>query len=161
MLITSVYIHCNLDLHYLFTICYLLCLLFITSLFNPRTWQSFSTISLQVFFGLPLGLAPFTSYSIHFFTQSLSSFLNTCPYHRSLFCCSTEIMSSNPSLSLNPLLGILSCSSHSSSCCSSSSSSSSRYGVCLLLSQVAWWSDEACESHSAFSEWCFGVFIAK
>ena len=32
------------------------------------------------------------SYSIHFFTQSLSSFRNTCPYHRNLFCCSTEIM---------------------------------------------------------------------
>jgi len=57
------------------------------SLFNPRGWQSFSTISLQVFFGLPLGLAPSTSYSIHFFTQSLSPFRNTCPYHRSLFCC--------------------------------------------------------------------------
>ena len=28
-----------------------------------------------------------TSYSIHFFTQSLSSFHNTCPYHRNLFCC--------------------------------------------------------------------------
>jgi len=28
----------------------------------------------QVFFGLPLGLAPSTSYSIHFFTQSLSPF---------------------------------------------------------------------------------------
>jgi len=54
---------------------------------------------LQVFFGLPLGLAPSTSYSIHFFTQSLSSFHNTCPYHCSLFCCSTEIISSNPSLS--------------------------------------------------------------
>jgi len=50
-----------------------------SSLFNPRTWQSFSTISLQVFFGLPLGLAPCTSYSIHFFTQSLSSFHSTCP----------------------------------------------------------------------------------
>jgi len=34
-------------------------------LFNPRTLQSFSTISLQVFFGLPFGLAP----SIHFFTH--------------------------------------------------------------------------------------------
>ena len=32
-----------------------------------------STISLQVFFGLPLGLASSTSYSIYFFTQSLSS----------------------------------------------------------------------------------------
>jgi len=76
---------------------------------NPRTWQSFSTISLQVFFGLLLGLAPSTSYSIHFFTQSLSSIRNICPYHRNLFRCSTKIMSSNPSLSLNPLLGILSC----------------------------------------------------
>jgi len=51
----------------------------------------------QVFFGLPLGLAPSTSYSIHFCTQSLSSFCSICPYHRSLFCCSTEIMPSNPS----------------------------------------------------------------
>ena len=34
----------------------------------------------QVFFGLPLGLAPSTSYSIHFFTQLLSSFCNTCSY---------------------------------------------------------------------------------
>jgi len=40
--------------------------------------------SLQVFFGLPLGLAPSTSYSIHFFIQSLSSFCNRCPYHHSL-----------------------------------------------------------------------------
>jgi len=63
-----------------------------SSLFNPRALQSFSTISLHVFFGLPLGLAPSTSYSIHFFTQSLSSFRNTCPYHRTLFRCSTEIM---------------------------------------------------------------------
>jgi len=64
--------------------------------------QSFSTISFQVFFGLPLGQAPSTSNSTHFFTQSLSSFFSTCLYHRKLFCCSTEIMSSNPSLSLNP-----------------------------------------------------------
>ena len=48
-----------------------------------------------------------TSYSMHFFTQSLS-FCSTCTYHRNLFCCSTEIMSSNHSLSLNPLLGTLS-----------------------------------------------------
>ena len=47
--------------------------------------------SLQVFFGLPLGLVPSTSYSIHFFTQSLSSFHSTCPYHCNLFRCSTEI----------------------------------------------------------------------
>ena len=34
-----------------------------SSLFNRCALQSFSTISLQVFFGLPLGLAPSTSYS--------------------------------------------------------------------------------------------------
>jgi len=56
----------------------------------------------------PLGLALSSSYSIHFFTQSLSSFRSTCPYHRNLFCCSSKIMSSNPSLFLNPLLGTLS-----------------------------------------------------
>ena len=71
-----------------------------SSLFNPRAWPSFSTICLQVLYGLPLGLvALLTSYSTHFFTQSLSSFRNTCPYLRNLFCCSTKIMSSNRSLS--------------------------------------------------------------
>jgi len=55
--------------------------------------------SIQLFFGLPLGLAPSTSYSIHFVGQSLSSFRSTCPYHRNLFYCSSHIMSSNPSLS--------------------------------------------------------------
>ena len=60
-----------------------------SSLFNPPALQSFSTISLQVFFGLPLGLEPSTSYSIHFFTQLLSSFCSTCPYHRNLFWCIT------------------------------------------------------------------------
>jgi len=41
-----------------------------SSLFNPRALQSFSTISVQVFFVLPFGLAPSTSYFIHFFTQN-------------------------------------------------------------------------------------------
>jgi len=40
-----------------------------SSLFNLCAWQSFCTISLQILFGLPLGLTPFTSYSIHFFTN--------------------------------------------------------------------------------------------
>jgi len=80
-----------------------------SSVFNPRALQSFSTISLQVLFRLPLGLVPFTSYSIHFFTQSLSSFRSTCSYHCNVFRCSTEIMSSNSSLPLNSLLGTLSC----------------------------------------------------
>jgi len=58
-----------------------------SSLFNLCAWQS----SLQVFFGLPLGLAAPTEYSIHFFTKSLSSFCSTCPYHCNLFCCITKI----------------------------------------------------------------------
>jgi len=66
--------------------------------------QPYCTTPLQVLFGLE----PSTLYSIRFFTQSLSSFRNTCPYHRNLFCCITEIMSSIPSLSLNSLLGTLS-----------------------------------------------------
>ena len=41
-----------------------------SSLFNLRARHSFSTTSLQVLFGLPLGLGPPTSYSMHFFTQS-------------------------------------------------------------------------------------------
>ena len=49
---------------------------------------------------LPLGLGPSTSYSMHFFTQS-SSFRSTCPYHRSLFCCNTNAMSSISNLSLS------------------------------------------------------------
>jgi len=52
--------------------------------------------------------SPPTSYSIHFFTQSVSSFRNKCPYHRKLFCYSINIISSIPSLSLNSLLGTLS-----------------------------------------------------
>jgi len=68
-----------------------------SSLFNPHAWQSF----LQSLSKFSLGLAPSTSYFIHFFTQSLTSFRNTCQYHHSPFCCSTKIMSSNPSLSLS------------------------------------------------------------
>ena len=78
-----------------------------SSLFKLRTWQSFCTTFFHVLFGLPLGLEPSTSYSVHFFTQSLSSFCSTCPYHRNLFCCNINI-SSIPSLSLNSLLGTLS-----------------------------------------------------
>jgi len=76
-----------------------------STLFKLRAWQSFCTTSLYVPFGLPLGLEPSTSYSIHFFDQSVSSFRNTCPYHCNLFCCSTKIISSIPSLSVNSLLG--------------------------------------------------------
>ena len=79
-----------------------------SSLFKLRAWQSFCTTSFHVLFGLALGLEPSTSYSIHFFTQSVSSFHSTCPYHHKLFCCSINIISSIPSLSLNSLLGTLS-----------------------------------------------------
>ena len=40
-----------------------------SSLFSLRAWQSSRTTCLQVLFGLPLGLGPSTSYSMHFFTQ--------------------------------------------------------------------------------------------
>ena len=79
-----------------------------SSLFSLQAWQSSLTTSLQVLFGLPLGLGPSTSYSMHFFTQSSLSFRSTCPYQRSLFCCNTNAMSSIPSLSLSSLLGSLS-----------------------------------------------------
>jgi len=63
-----------------------------SSLFKLRAWQYFCTTSFHVLFGLPLGLEPCTSYSIHFFTQSVSSFRSTCPYHCNLFCCSINII---------------------------------------------------------------------
>ena len=45
----------------------------------------------------------------HTFLHPISvSFCSTCPYHYSLFCCSINIISSIPSLSLNSLLGTLS-----------------------------------------------------
>jgi len=80
-----------------------------SSLFKLHAWQSFCTTSFHVLFGLPLGVEPPTLYSIHFFTQSVSSFHNTCPYHCNLFCCSIKIISSIPSHSLNSLPGTLSC----------------------------------------------------
>ena len=40
-----------------------------SSLFKLHSWKSFCTTSLHVLLGLPLGLEPTTSYSIHFFTQ--------------------------------------------------------------------------------------------
>ena len=79
-----------------------------SSLFNLRAWQCYSTTSLQILFGLPLGLGSSTSYSIHFFTQSSSSFRSTCSYYRNLFCCNTNVMPSIPNLSLSSLLGNLS-----------------------------------------------------
>jgi len=62
-----------------------------SSLFKLRAWQSFCTTCVHVLFGLPLGLKPFTSYSI----------ISVC-------CSINIIISSIPSLSLNSLLGTLS-----------------------------------------------------
>ena len=70
-----------------------------SSLFNLHAWVSVSTTSLLVFFDLSLGLGPSASYSMHFFTQSSSSFRNTCPYYHSPFCCNTSVTSLIPNLS--------------------------------------------------------------
>ena len=78
-----------------------------SSRFKLCAWLSFCKTSFHVLFGLPLGLELSTSYSIHFFTQSLSSFRSTCPYHHRLFYCSINIITSIPSLSLKSLLGTL------------------------------------------------------
>jgi len=51
-----------------------------------------------------ISLGHSTSSSMHFFTQSSSSFRSTCPYYGSLFCCNTNAISSMPSLSLPQLL---------------------------------------------------------
>jgi len=57
---------------------------------------------------LALG-GPSTSYSMHFFTQSPSSFRSTCPYQCSLFCCNTSDTVCHLYLvSLSSLLGSLS-----------------------------------------------------
>jgi len=45
-------------------------------LFNLRAWQSFSTISLQVFFGLSLGLAPSLHTIIHTFLHPIIVFFS-------------------------------------------------------------------------------------
>ena len=77
-----------------------------SSLFSLRAWQSSRTTSFQVLFGLPLGLEPSTSYSMHFFTQLSSSFRSTCPYQRSLFCCNINAMSLHLVSLWAPYLGV-------------------------------------------------------
>ena len=53
-----------------------------------------STHSNHVLLGLPTGLLPSTLNSIHFFTQSSSAFLITCPYHLSLTLLMTVVIGS-------------------------------------------------------------------
>jgi len=90
-----------------------------SSIYRDRQHPACSNYVLGNLFAQPLscplwyiGLEPSTSYSMHFFTQSVSSFRNTCPYHCNLFCCSINIISSIPSLSHNSLLGTLSFTLH-------------------------------------------------
>jgi len=55
----ATFTHLSYCCHQLSLICFVYVLQSMTSsLFNLRSWQSFSTISLHVFFRLPLGLAP-------------------------------------------------------------------------------------------------------
>jgi len=67
------------DHHQIFISFFHLLQLIASSLFKLSASQSFCITSLHVLFALPLGLELSTSYSIHFFTQSVSSFRNTCP----------------------------------------------------------------------------------
>ena len=62
---------------------------------------STSTLSNHVFLGLPTSLLPSTLYSIHFFTQSSSPFLITCPYHLSLPLLMKVVICSTPTSLLN------------------------------------------------------------
>ena len=65
-------------------------------------------LSNHVLLGLSTGLLPSTLYSIHFFTQSSSLFLITCPYHLSLPLLITVVMGSTPTSFLNYSLVLLS-----------------------------------------------------
>ena len=62
---------------------------------------SASTLSNHVFLGLPTGLLPSNLYSVHFFTQSSSSFLITWPYHHSLPLLMKVVIGSTPTSLLN------------------------------------------------------------
>ena len=62
---------------------------------------SASTLSNHVFPGLPTGLLPSTLYSIHFFAQSSSPFLITCPYHLSRPLLMKVVIGSTPTSLLN------------------------------------------------------------
>ena len=81
-----VYISClhSCFLYITFTFLLHLLLSWTSSLSISSSAISASTLSNHVFLGLPTGLLPSTLYSIHFFTQSSSPFLITCPYHLSL-----------------------------------------------------------------------------
>ena len=66
-------------------------------------WQCFSVTSLPSFLWSASRSYTFHFITMHFFTQSFLSFLTTCPYYLNLYCCTSVIISSIPSLSLNSL----------------------------------------------------------
>jgi hypothetical protein len=74
------------------------CILFISSFMT----------SAQVLLGLPLGLLPSTTNSVHFLTQSSSPFLLACPNHLNLLLLHTSPIVSTPTLSLSSELVFLS-----------------------------------------------------
>ena len=76
-----------------------------SSVFSLRAWQSSLTTTLQVLFGLPLGLGPSASNCICSPSRYLL-FCSTRLYQRSLFCCNTNAMSSILVSLSAPYLGI-------------------------------------------------------
>ena len=69
-------------------ICFLHLLRFMaSSLFNLRAWQSFCTISVQVFFVLPLGLAPCASYNHTPYISSPNHCLLFAPHDHTIAAC--------------------------------------------------------------------------
>ena len=69
---------------------------------------STSTLYNHVFLGIPTGILHSTLYSIHFFTQSSSPFLITCPYHLSLPLLMKIVICSTPTILLNSSFVLLS-----------------------------------------------------
>ena len=97
-----------------FTIFLHLLLSWTSSLSISSSAISTSTLSNHVFLGLPTGLLPSTLYSIHFFTQSSSPVLITCPYHLSLPLLMKVVIGSTPFFSILHLFFCLSMRYHTS-----------------------------------------------
>ena len=91
-----------------FTILLHLLLSWTSSLSISSSAISDSTLSNHGFLGLPTGLLPSTLYTIHFFTQSSSPFLITCPYHLSLPLLMKVMIGSTPTSLLNSSFVLLS-----------------------------------------------------
>ena len=85
------------EMNFLFTTFHLhFFLSWTSSLLISSSAISASTVSNYALLDPPTGLLPSTLYSIHFFTQSSSPFLITCPYHLSLPLLMTVVIGSTP-----------------------------------------------------------------